>query len=235
VTHRFAAALAGRTGRLTPLTAAGVALSSAAAVILMGIITAEALYPAAYSTGDNEISDLGGTRPPDSVVLQPSAAIFDGTMLAAGALILLAAVLVHRGMRRRSVSIWLGLFGAGAFLVGVFPGPTAPHPLVAALTFLSAGVVALVFSRVQSRPGRYLSAALGAVTLVSTVLGYALHDWTPIAELGAGGIERWIAYPAVLWLAVTGGWLMADRAPRGHLPPGPDLEPATSARSRPGR
>jgi hypothetical membrane protein len=201
-----------KAGRPGPLAAAGVALSSASAVILMGIITAEALYPAAYSTGDNEISDLGGTRPPDSVVLQPSAAIFDGTMLVAGALILLAAFLVHRGMRRRGVSIWLGLFGIGAFLVGVFPGPTAVHPFVATLTFVSAGVVALVFSRTQSAPGRYISAALGAVTVLSTVLGYFLLDWAPVAELGDGGIERWIAYPAVLWLAVTGGYLMAHRS-----------------------
>ncbi|HEY6748793.1 MAG TPA: DUF998 domain-containing protein [Mycobacteriales bacterium] len=199
----------GKAGRPGPLAAAGVALSSAAAVILMGIITAEALYPGAYSTGDNEISDLGGTRPPDSVVLQPSAAIFDGTMLLAGAAILLATFLVHRGLRRRAVSIWLGLFGAGAFLVGVFPGSTAVHPFVATLTFVSAGVVALVFSRTQSAPGRYVSAALGSVTVLSTILGYFLLDWAPIAELGDGGIERWIAYPAVLWLAVTGGYLMA--------------------------
>jgi hypothetical protein len=32
---------------------------------------------------------------------------------------------------------------------------------------------------------------------------------SPLAELGDGGIERWIAYPAVLWLAVYGGSLMA--------------------------
>ena len=43
----------------------------------MGIITAEALYPGTFSTGANEISDLGGTRPPNSVILQPSATIFN--------------------------------------------------------------------------------------------------------------------------------------------------------------
>jgi hypothetical membrane protein len=79
-----------------PLKLAGVLLFTASAGILMGIITAEALYPAAYSTFENAISDLGGTRPPDSVVLQPSAAIFDVTMLVAGAMIMVAAWLVHR-------------------------------------------------------------------------------------------------------------------------------------------
>ena len=199
-------------GRLrSPLALAGVLLSAAAGVILMGIITAEALYPAAYSTFDNEISDLGATRPPGSVSYQPSAAIFDGTMLASGALILAAAFLVHRGLRRRAVSVWLGVFGASVFLVGVFPGNTAPHPLAATSTFLSAGVVALVVSRSQSAPARYVSAVLGTVTLVSMAFGFFLLDWGPVAELGDGGIERWIAYPAVLWLAVYGGYLMATR------------------------
>jgi hypothetical membrane protein len=163
--------------------ARGVLLSTAAGVILMGIITAEALYPAAYRTFDNEISDLGATRPPGSVSYQPSAAIFDGTMLASGALILAAAFLLHRGIRQRAVPVWLGVFGASVFLVGLFPGNTAPHPLVATSTFLSAGVVALVVSRSQSAPTRYVSAVLGAVTLVSMALGFLLLDWGPVAEL----------------------------------------------------
>jgi hypothetical protein len=79
-----------------PLKLAGALLFTAGAGILMGIITAEALYPAAYSTFENTISDLGATRPPDSVVLQPSAAIFDITMLVTGAMIVVAAWLVHR-------------------------------------------------------------------------------------------------------------------------------------------
>jgi hypothetical membrane protein len=37
------------------------------ATILMGIITAEAAYRGAHSTGANAISDLGGTEPPHSV------------------------------------------------------------------------------------------------------------------------------------------------------------------------
>ena len=52
------------TGRLrSPLALAGVLLSAAAGVILMGIITAEAVYPAAYSTFDNEISDFRSLCP----------------------------------------------------------------------------------------------------------------------------------------------------------------------------
>ena len=75
-------------------------LSLAGMAILMGIIIAEALYPAAYRTSANTISDLGGTRPPDSVVLQPSAAIFDITMIVAGLLIIAGAYLGRRALGR---------------------------------------------------------------------------------------------------------------------------------------
>jgi hypothetical membrane protein len=125
----------------SPPRLAGALLFSAGAAILMGIITAEALYPAAYTTFSNEISDLGATRPPHSVSYQPSAAIFDITMLMAGAMILVAAWLVHRAFKRRAVTISLACYGLGVFGVGVFPGNTAPHPYVAMFVFIAAAVL----------------------------------------------------------------------------------------------
>jgi len=195
----------------TPLRLAGALLFTAGAAILMGIITAEALYPAAYSTFENTISDLGGTRPPDSVVLQPSAAIFDITMLVTGAMIIAAAWLVHRAFRRRAVTISLACYGLGVFGIGVFPGNTTPHPLIAMFVFVAAGVAAILAYKVEPPPLRQISMALGAITLASLVLGSFFLEWGPVAELGEGGIERWIAYPAMLWLTVFGGWLMGSR------------------------
>ena len=50
-----------------------------------GIITAETKYPVfRHYTTQQEISDLGGTAPPHSIVTQPSAMIFDTTMIIAG-------------------------------------------------------------------------------------------------------------------------------------------------------
>ena len=77
------------TGRAwaTDLRLGGSLLTIAGVTILMGIITAEALYPNTFTTGGNEISDLGGTRPPDSLVFQPSAMIFDLSMAAIAILV----------------------------------------------------------------------------------------------------------------------------------------------------
>jgi hypothetical membrane protein len=189
--------------------AAGALLVVAGAGILMGIITAEALYPAPYSTGESMISDLGATEPPDSVILQPSAAIFDTTMAVAGALVLAAAALAYRATGRRRLAIPLAILGVGILGVGLFPGDTAPHPLFAQVAFIGGGVAAVLSGGVLGGAMGWISRALGTITLVSLALAITLLDWGPVASLGEGGIERWIAYPVVLWLVALGGWLGA--------------------------
>lgn len=190
---------------------AGVLLSVAGAAILMGIITGEALYPAPYNTAQNTISDLGGTMPSEGgVVLQPSATIFDATMLLTGAMIIIAAFFVQRAYKRWAATVPLGLLGIGILGVGIFPGYVPVlHPIFALMAFVSGGVAAVMAYKVTAPPFRYISVGLGAITLVSTVLGFFFLDtWAFVAALGEGGIERWIAYPVVLWLVMFGGYLM---------------------------
>jgi hypothetical protein len=98
---------------------AGVLLSLAGAAILMGFITAEALYPGVYTTHTNTISHLGASEPPNSVVLQPSAAIFDITMLVTGAMILAGAWFAYRALRRKAVLIPTALLGVGATVLAL--------------------------------------------------------------------------------------------------------------------
>jgi hypothetical membrane protein len=195
------------------LALAGTLLALAGAVILMGIITAEALYPAAYTTHDNEISDLGATRPPDSIILQPSAGIFDGVMIATGIAIIVGALLLHRGYGTKRVTISMGLLGTGVLGVGIFPGDKDPyHGIFALIAFVAGGFAALLSARVQAAPLRYLSMLLGAITLGSLVLAMFTDSTVIYRELGDGGIERWIAYPVVLWLVAFGASLMSSGA-----------------------
>jgi hypothetical membrane protein len=191
----------------------GTLLLLAGSTILMGIITAEALYPAPYGTDENTISDLGGTRPPEAVVLQPSAAIFDMTMVLTGLTILAAAYLIYRTVGRRAAAIPTALLGAGILGVGLFPGNTAPHPSFAMLTFIAGGCAAISSFRVVASPLRYVFAANGVVALAALAAGLFLLGWAPVAALGEGGIERWVAYPVVLWMVGFGGYLAAVRSP----------------------
>jgi hypothetical membrane protein len=198
---------AGRT-RSMELTAGGMLLAIAGGVILLGIISAEALYPGSYSTAANEISDLGGTRPPEGLVLQPSAAIFDLSMLVIGVLMTAAAWFVHRACGLRSVSIPIAVLGIAAFGVGAFPGNTgAPHAICAMVTFVAGGLAAVTSSRLVAGPMRILTAGLGTVTLGVLVSYLFLGDAHPMAAMGVGGIERWIVYPVVIWAILLGGYL----------------------------
>ena len=149
-------AAAGR-ARVTDVRLGGTLLFLAGAIILMGIITAEALYPGSYSTAANEISDLGGTRPPGSIVSQPSATVFDLSMIAVGLLVIVGSWFVHGAFGRRAVTLPIAILGAGALGVGLFPGNTGnPHAISAMVTSAHPGLPRRPFgtSRSCSGPSR---------------------------------------------------------------------------------
>jgi hypothetical membrane protein len=161
-----------------------------------------------------DISDLGSTLPPDPVIHQPSATISNGTMLLTGAFILLSAYFAHRAFGRHVLSVPLAVFGFGVFGVGLFPGNVMPwHGLFSLLTFASGGLTAVFSARVASGPFRYLCAAFGLVSLLSLVTALFLGTSGLVAALGSGGIERWVAYPLLLWVVGFGGYLLGGERP----------------------
>ena len=194
-----------------PSSIAGGGLVLAGFLAFMGIITAEVLYPN-YSTRQ-DISDLGSTIPPNPIIHEPSATIFNTTMLVTGALVMVSAYLLYRGMERRRFPFLLGLFGFGAFGVGVFPGNVTPwHGLFALFTFFVGGVTVVASSRTVSRPFSVLCGLFGGISLLVLVsvfvFGLVVGGPHPLAALGGGGIERWVAYPLILWLLAYGGYVL---------------------------
>ena len=197
-----------RLSRPRYLAAAGALLLLAGIICLLGIITAEALYPEGYSTSQNAISDLGATEPPDSVIEQPSATIFNWTMISTGIIILAAAFCLQRGFRRLPVTIFTALTGLGILGVGVFPGNYGSiHAIFALTAFIAGGVAAIVSIMVQRPPFSIFSAILGAITLATLLLYMILGDEGPMSGLGMGGVERWVAYPILIWVLSFGGYL----------------------------
>jgi hypothetical membrane protein len=190
---------------------AGILYSSAGFVLLMGIITAETKYPVfRHYTTRQEISDLGGTRPPQGLVTQPAAMIFDTTMLITGVLLLAGAFVLWRLYRDRLLAVMSALFGAGAFLVGVFPGNTTPHVYVALIAFVFAPLTAIAVFRVTSGPFRFMSIGAGLLSLVALVAGELGDNSLFVKSIGTGGTERWMVFPIILWLAFFGGYLLAS-------------------------
>jgi hypothetical protein len=76
------------------------------------------------------------------------------------------------------------------------------------IAFFSGGIAVILSARHTAQPFRTLWTLLGATSLVAIVLGIFLIDGTPVARLGEGGIERWNAYPIVLWLVAHGSYLI---------------------------
>ena len=187
---------------------AGLLLVVAGSAVVLGIMTAEALYPAVYDVHRNTVSDLAAMRP-DDVVRQPSAAIFNTTMIVAGGLIAVAAVLLYRSRAGLLATLPVAGLGIGMIGVGVFPGNTvmAVHQLVSLATFLCGSLAAILTARLSSRLLRPVHVVLGGVAL-AFLLGYTfLGDLAVFDRLGEGGVERWIVYPVVLWIVVLGAGL----------------------------
>jgi hypothetical membrane protein len=191
---------------------AGALLFLAGAISLMGIITAETFYPPGYSTSANDISDLGSTRPPNSVIHQPSAVIFNTTMIVTGLMILSGVYFVQKAYKKPLASIPIGLLGLGALGVGIFPGNVTPwHGLFALLTFVSGGIAAITSSKIVIPPFSYLGVIFGTIALFGLFSAVFFgNPFSPI--LGSGGVERWVAYPIILWLIGFGGYLLGTQS-----------------------
>jgi len=177
----------------------------AGSVVLMGIIVGEMFYPQTpgYTTRYSQISDLGATVPPDSIITQPSATIFNSSMLVTGVLLMFAAYLIHKAIRKRSISSAFMLFGLGALGVGVFPGNMAPwHAIFALTTFIAGALSAIVSARITDSFLRYIYISFG---LISLIFLFGNQSFAPI--FGIGGTERFVAYPIVLWTISFGGYL----------------------------
>ena len=82
-------------------------------IILMGIITAESYYPdqPVYTTRNSMISDLGSTMPPNSIITQPSATIFNWSMILTGILVLVGTYFLYRFSGDKLAAILFGLLG----------------------------------------------------------------------------------------------------------------------------
>jgi hypothetical membrane protein len=195
---------------------AGALLFIAGVVAIVGIITAEATYPG-YSTAKNDISDLGATRSPNSIIKHPAATIFGATLVVSGLLLIGGAYCTYRAFGHNWSSglfaLFLALFGIGAIGTALFNGSNdaslVAHKLFALLAFLAGAIAAIVASIVEHSPFRYISVILGLIALACLVLVITYGDTNPVfSAIGNGEAERWIAYPSVLWVIGFGGYLM---------------------------
>ncbi len=174
------------------------------------MIVAEALFPG-YSVSGNHISDLGANCGSVCVINQPSASIFDASVFLLGLAGAVASYLIFASRFRLTGA--LAFIGSlGAMGVGVFPETTGGlHILVSFLAFFFTGIAALTTYRITGPPMTYFAAALGVFTIVAL----ALYASGTFLGLGPGGMERMVAYPAVIWVIALGANLLGASRPTG--------------------
>lgn len=174
---------------------AGALLFIGSVLFVLGMIIAEAQYPD-YSTSENYISDLG---------VGPSSLIFNSSVFLLGVLVVGGAYFIQRAFNSKLFSILTAITGIGAMGVGLFPEDAGViHVIFSLITFLFAGLSAILSYKLQNPPFSYFSVVLGALSLSAL----ALFASGTYLSLGKGGMERMIAYPAVLWAIGFGGHLI---------------------------
>jgi hypothetical membrane protein len=186
------------------LSKSGILLFLSGFMIFMGIITGEIFYRSDFTTRDNYISELAASIPPETLIHQPSATIFNYTMIVSGIMIIIAAGFVQNIFKKYLSSIPLLLLGIGLSGVGIFPGDRIPwHGIFALVIFISGGIAAITSFKIVSSPLRYIFISFGIIALVFLLLNKFF-----IPGLGVGGAERWLFYPIVFWVTGMGAYLL---------------------------
>lgn len=185
---------------------AGALIFVGSAQFIIALIVSEALYPS-YSVSQNYISDLGATCRATCQVVEPTATIFNSSVFLLGLLGIFGSYSIWRELRFRILSLFVALASLGAMGVGLLPETAGPiHHLVSLITFVFAGLSAIVSYRAQRAPLSHFSVLLGAMTLVALFL----YISEIFLGLGPGGMERMIVYPALIWTTEFGASLVAS-------------------------
>jgi hypothetical membrane protein len=196
--------------RLNYLNAAGALLFIGVLQWFLIVIAAETLFPG-YTTRANDLSDLASTVWPNMSLVQPSAMMFNATMLLLGLTLLISASLIYYATEKRLFTTLLAITGLAAMAVGVFPGDTGTiHGLVAMVCFVTAPLSAIAAYRLVNRPLGYFSVVIGVFSLIALFSAVFLGESSPFLAFGRGGEERAVAYPVLLWMIGFGGYLMGS-------------------------
>jgi hypothetical membrane protein len=179
----------------------GALLIFGASQFIALLTVAETQYPG-YSVSLNYISDLG-------VWSQPSAYIFNPSVVLSGIMTLAAGYLVFARLGWRSQGALLCVSGLGGIGVGFFNELTGgPHVLFAFMVFVGGALAAMMLKNRLKGPMGYFGLVAGIVALLALVL-LGTGIWL---GLGPGGMERMIAYPQLAFSTALGGYFLAGKA-----------------------
>ncbi len=192
----------------------GVLFLIATAQFALALVTAGSLQPN-YSLSEYYISDLG---------VGPYSAVFNSSAILLGLMLLFGAYFLRGTPGLRTLSILLVLMGFAVVAVGVFTKDfPLEHGIVSSIAFFFSGVAAISSAKVLKTPFSLAGIVLGVMTIGALALfsvgmvasgsltSTTAYDSSFYLGLGPGGMECMIVSPALLWLAMFSGYLIAQR------------------------
>jgi len=175
---------------------AGVLFFIAATQYVLGVIIAEALHPG-YSISTNYMSDLG---------IGQYAMIFNASVFLLGLFIIVGTYFLQRAFNVKILTVLLILLALGYMGVGIFTeNSETMHFIAALLVFIFGGLSAIYSYKLMKLPFSLISVILGLMTLSAMVL-FGVNQYL---GLGAGGMQRMVVYPILIWIIGFGGYLIA--------------------------
>ncbi len=180
---------------------AGILFTIGASLFLLLTTAAESIYPK-FSLQTNAISDLAAIGTSTTVIEETA-------ILALSICWMLGAFYLFRNTGRR-----------GLMILNLIPVNLVIHSL-GTIGFPLGAVAALLSYRMIRSFFRYLSLALGTLSIFSTIIIFV--GWRVVcgtcgyqqglsqAALGLGGWESMIIYPIIIWLIGFGNYLMTAR------------------------
>jgi hypothetical protein len=123
------------------------------------------------------------------------------------------AYYIQRAFKDRLFTSLLVISGVCAVLAGAVALNISSlvHGIFGLVVFVFGAVSAILSSKFVKSPLSCAPVVLGAVSLLATallILGQRSSDF--YLGLGAGGMERFIIYPLILWLLGFGAYLIGD-------------------------
>jgi len=185
---------------------AGTVLSIGALQWFFGVMIAEGLHTGynqalsqwiPYSNQIHYVSELG---------LGSTAPIFNISTIVLGLMVAFASYLLYLKNKNILFSSLLLICGVGAAGVGVFPTNIQPiHGIFQVFALWFGAFSAILSFRKQEVPLSYISAVLGIVSFVASIvffpyLGLGANDTSTFLGLGKGVMERIVIYPLILWV-----------------------------------
>ncbi|MDD1772766.1 MAG: DUF998 domain-containing protein [Methanomassiliicoccales archaeon] len=184
---------------------AGSLLALGAAQFMVAMMLGESIAPG-YSMHENAISDLG--------TIAETAMLFNVSLILIGLLNLAAGYVLYKVMDDKKILIIFVLGGIGGMGAGAIPldNPTGLHGIFALLAFLFMNIEAIVVGRMAVSPLDKASILMGVLGLMFMPIMVMVDGGSldVSGSIGHGGVERMIAYPALIWMMAFGGYLMAS-------------------------